>query len=141
MRRTRECVLNLASVDNVEAVNRLARKTGSNPVPESKIRRGYRYERDKFGLAGLTPVPSETVSAPCVLECPVNLEATVEAMHNVAEDDAAQRGRIVIFEVRIRSSRRIHFDGGRSQSGRPGQMAAADHELSAILWTRVASAT
>jgi flavin reductase (DIM6/NTAB) family NADH-FMN oxidoreductase RutF len=50
MLRTKECVLNLASVDNVEAVNRLARTTGSNPVPEVKVRRGYRYVREKFEL-------------------------------------------------------------------------------------------
>ncbi|MFZ2104019.1 MAG: flavin reductase [Roseiarcus sp.] len=34
--RTGECVLNLPSVDNVAAVNLLARTTGSNPVPEGK---------------------------------------------------------------------------------------------------------
>jgi flavin reductase (DIM6/NTAB) family NADH-FMN oxidoreductase RutF len=107
MRRTGECVLNLPSVDNVESVNRLARTTGSNPVPEAKGRRGYRYVPDKFGVSGLTPVPSETVSAPRVLECPVQLEATVEAVHNMADDDATQRGRIVTFEVRIR---RVHLE-------------------------------
>jgi flavin reductase (DIM6/NTAB) family NADH-FMN oxidoreductase RutF len=48
MLRSKECVLNLASVDNVEAVNRLARTTGTNPVPEVKVRRGYRYVHEKF---------------------------------------------------------------------------------------------
>jgi hypothetical protein len=38
--RTGECVLNLPSVDNDAAVNR-----GSNPVPEGKVRRGYRFTR------------------------------------------------------------------------------------------------
>src|SRR5580692_5086151 len=85
--RTRECVLNLPSSDNVAAVNLLARTTGSNPVPEDKVRRGYRFEHDKFGIAGLTPAPSETVSPPRILECPVQLEATIEAIHGVAEDD------------------------------------------------------
>src|SRR3954471_15678928 len=47
MKRTRECVLNLPSLDMVAAVNRLARTTGSDPVPEGKLRRGYRTERDK----------------------------------------------------------------------------------------------
>ena len=89
----------------MRAVNRLARTTGTNPVPETKVRRGYRYEPNKFGVAGLTPVRSETVSAPCVRECPVQLESKVEAMHNVAENDAAQRGRIVIFEVRVQRVR------------------------------------
>ena len=60
--RTGECVLNLPSVDNVAAVNLLARTTGSNPVPEGKVRRGYRFEPDKFGIAGLTATPSETVT-------------------------------------------------------------------------------
>lgn len=107
MMRTGECVLNLPSVDNVDAVNRLARTTGSNPVPEGKLRRGYRFERDKFAISGLTPVASETVSPPRVLECPVQLEARVEATHGVAEDDAAQRGRVVTFEVRIQ---RVHVE-------------------------------
>ena len=47
LRRTRECVLNLPSDAEVAAVNRLARTTGSDPVPEQKLRRGYRFERDK----------------------------------------------------------------------------------------------
>ena len=46
MRRTRECVLNLPSADLVAAVNRLALTTGSDPVPGSKLARGYRFEKD-----------------------------------------------------------------------------------------------
>lgn len=98
---TGECVPNLPSVKEVAAVNRLARTTGSNPVPESKVRRGYRHESDKFGFAGLTPVASETVAAPRVRECPVQLEAIVEATHGMAEDDPVQRGHLVCIEVRI----------------------------------------
>lgn len=105
MLRTGECVLNLPSVDCVGAVNRLARTTGSDPVPPGKIRRGYRHERDKFGLSGLTPEASETVAAPRVRECPVQLEAKLEAVHGVAEDDEAQRGRILALEVRVQ---RVH---------------------------------
>src|ERR1700743_2503186 len=59
--RTGQCVLNLPSVNEVGCVNRLARTTVSNPVPEGKQRKGYRYEADKFGMAGVTPVTSETV--------------------------------------------------------------------------------
>src|SRR5712692_681635 len=55
LRRTGECVLNLPSAGMVAAVDRLACTTGTHPVPEAKLRRGYRYERDKFGIAGLTP--------------------------------------------------------------------------------------
>src|SRR5215472_3527545 len=58
MIRTGQCVLNLPSADNVAAVNRLACLTGSNPVPAGKLARGYTYEKRKFEIAGLTPVPS-----------------------------------------------------------------------------------
>lgn len=107
MIRTRECVLNLPSVEEVVAVDRLALTTGSDPVPERKVRRGYRYEPDKFGFAGLTPAASETVSAPRVRECPVQLEAIVEATHGIAEADSAQRGILACIEVRIL---RVHVE-------------------------------
>src|SRR6202045_439379 len=86
MRRTGECVLNLPSADLVGAVNRLAPTTGTAPVPPGKPARGYRYEKDKFGITAPTPVLREMVAAPRVLECPVQLEAVVEASHGVAED-------------------------------------------------------
>jgi flavin reductase (DIM6/NTAB) family NADH-FMN oxidoreductase RutF len=101
MRRTGECVLNLLSADLVKSVDRLALTTGTNPVPETKLRRGYRFEHDKFALAGLTPIASETIAAPRVVECPVQLEAKVEAVHGLAENDETMRGRIDILEVRI----------------------------------------
>jgi len=105
--RTGECVLNLPSVDLVGAVDRLARTTGSNPVPEVKLRRGYRFVHDKFEIAGLTPVPSEMVTAPRVRECPVQLEAKVAAMHGLAEGDPALSGRTVVIELRIL---RVHLE-------------------------------
>lgn len=101
MIRTGECVLNLPSVDEVTAVNRLALTTGSYPVPESKRLKGYRHESDKFGISGLTPMTSEMVMAPRVRECPVQLEAVVEATHGIAEEDPGQRGILVCIEVRI----------------------------------------
>jgi len=105
--RTRQCVLNVPSTDNVTAVNRLARTTGSNPVPPVKVTRGYRHEGDKFGISGFTPAASETVTPPRALECPVHLEGVVAASHIVAEDDEALRGRVRIFEVRIQ---RVHLE-------------------------------
>ncbi|HEV2594211.1 MAG TPA: flavin reductase family protein [Sphingomicrobium sp.] len=107
MQRTRECVLNLPSVDMVGAVNRLALTTGSNPVPELKVRRGYRHVPNKFAIAGLTAIPSETVAAPRVAECAVQLEARVEAIHGMAEDDVNQKGSRQCFEVRVQ---RVHVD-------------------------------
>lgn len=119
MIRTGECVLNLPSVEEVAAVNRLARTTGSNPVPESKIHKGYRHESDKFGIARLTPMASETVAAPRVRECPVQLEAVVEATHGIAEDDGRQRGHLVCIEVRIQ---RVHIEESILMSGEPNRI-------------------
>lgn len=99
--RTGECVLNMPSDAMVGAVNKLALTTGRNPVPEFKADRGYRYEADKFGISGLTSTSSETVMPPRVLECPIQLEAKVERMNSVAEDDPIQQGNILCFEVRI----------------------------------------
>lgn len=118
LKRTGECVLDLPSVDNVAAVNRLARTTGSNPVPDIKRLRGYRYERDKLAAAALTPVRSETVSAPRVAEVPVQLEGKVEAIHGLAERDPAVRGRVEIVEVRIvrvHAEQSILKDGNRDR--------------------------
>jgi flavin reductase (DIM6/NTAB) family NADH-FMN oxidoreductase RutF len=95
------CVLNLPDDSMADAVDRLALTTGRDPVPEGKVRRGYRYAGDKFGLARLTPVASETVAAPRVAQCPVAMEAVLEATHPLADDDPQQRGGIVVFEVRI----------------------------------------
>jgi len=106
MIRARQCVLNLPSVDNVAAVNRLACLTGSDPVPAAKQARGYTHEKRKFETAGLTAIPSLTVAAPRALECPVQMEAVVAAKHDLMEDDDVARGNIVTFEVRVT---RVHI--------------------------------
>ena len=119
MQRTRECVLNLPSVDAVSAVNRLARTTGTNPVPQRKLSRGYRYEKDKFGVSGFTPVPSETVEPPRALQCPVQLEAVVESVRSVAESDPVLRGKVLVFETRIQ---RVHVEEDILMAGDPNRI-------------------
>lgn len=99
--RTGECVLNLPSVHEVAAVDKLARLTGSNPVPPHKAAMGYRHEADKFGVAGLHPVPSVDVRPPRVAECPVQMEAVLTSRHSLEDDDAQRRGLLVALEVRI----------------------------------------
>jgi len=103
IQREGECVLNLPSVNEVSAVNRLALTTGSDPVPEGKRRKGYHYVPDKFSVAGLTAQPSETVSVPRILECPVQMEAILESVHGIAEHDESQKGKILVIEFRIQS--------------------------------------
>jgi flavin reductase (DIM6/NTAB) family NADH-FMN oxidoreductase RutF len=99
--RTKECVLNLPSVNEVKAVDRLALITGANPVPEIKQRRGYRYEADKFGIAKLTPQPSGKITAPRVSECPVQMEAQLVKINPIGEEDMSQRGKIASIEFKI----------------------------------------
>ncbi len=117
--RTGECVLNLPSADLVDAVNRLAKTTGSNPVPESKQRKGYRFEADKFGACGFTADPGEIVAAPRARECPVQLEAKLEAVHGVADNDPKFKGVISLFEVRIVL---VHVDPALLMDGAPDRV-------------------
>ncbi|KQY97419.1 flavin reductase [Pseudolabrys sp. Root1462] len=114
MIRTGECVINLPSDDMADAVDRIARTTGSNPVPPGKVSRGYRYEKQKFETAGLTAINGEAVAAPRVLECPVQLEARLESVHEMAALDPVWAGRVRAFEmriVRVHADRSILMDG------------------------------
>jgi flavin reductase (DIM6/NTAB) family NADH-FMN oxidoreductase RutF len=84
--RTGECVLNLPSVAQVDSVNRLAYLTGSDPVPAGKARRNYRFEQDKFGASGMTPVASESGAAARAMECPIQFEANPARVNPVVTD-------------------------------------------------------
>jgi flavin reductase (DIM6/NTAB) family NADH-FMN oxidoreductase RutF len=112
--RTGECMLNLPSADLVEMVDRLALTTGSNPVPPHKVEKGYRYERDKFGISGFTALASKTVRAPRAEECPVQLEAKLEHVHPLEEDDEHRRCSLVALEVRITC---VHIDSSIQMDG------------------------
>lgn len=100
--RTRECVINLPSVDLVSHVDRLAMTTGKDPVPERKRSWGYRHEADKFGIAGLTPMRSDIVAAPRVAECPVQMEGVVHDVRAFGKNTSAWA-----FEVHIE---RLHVE-------------------------------
>ncbi|MEU1105723.1 MULTISPECIES: flavin reductase family protein [Streptomyces] len=74
-----ELVINVASPDLWEHVERLAPLTGADPVPEAK-RPVYRHERDKFAAAGLSPAASDLVRPPRVAECALQLEARARSL-------------------------------------------------------------
>lgn len=99
--RTGECVLNLPSVEQVAAVDRLAKTTGSDPVPSHKAAKGYCHHKEKFALAGLTELASELVKPPRAAECPVQLEAVLTAGHPLEANDPQRRGALTALEVRI----------------------------------------
>ncbi len=114
LERTRECVLNLPSSEMVAAVDSLALTTGKNPVPEYKQKMNFEFVADKFSRAGLTEVSSELVRPPRVAECPVQLEATVEKIHDVDSPEsslAAIEVRIVraYFDENILNSEKRHY--------------------------------
>jgi flavin reductase (DIM6/NTAB) family NADH-FMN oxidoreductase RutF len=119
MLRTGECVLNLPSANLVDAVDRLARTTGSNPLPAGKIKRGYRHEKNKFEISGLTPLPGETVAAPRAAECPVQIEAKVAHVHQMAQEDDVWRGNLVAIELRVT---RVHAHPEIIMDGEPNRI-------------------
>ncbi|KAK4943426.1 hypothetical protein LTR10_016917 [Elasticomyces elasticus] len=89
-----------ASDDQIDAVNALARTTGTDPVPAGKAPRGYTFVKDKFGCAGLTPLPSKHVACPGIKECPVIMEAELVVSHNMYRGRAVE-GLVLAIEVRI----------------------------------------
>jgi flavin reductase (DIM6/NTAB) family NADH-FMN oxidoreductase RutF len=87
IQRTGHCTLNLPLDSMQDAVNAIARTTGSDPVPEGKAQRGYTHLKDKFGAARLTPLPSSVVGAPCIKECPVVMEAQLVDTYTMFQGD------------------------------------------------------
>ncbi|WP_313533352.1 flavin reductase family protein [Sphingobacterium athyrii] len=116
---TKEAVLNLPSVNEAKAVNLLARTTGANPVPQSKILKGYRFEKNKFEIAGLTGTPAETINASRINECPVQMEAVVMAIHKLADDEPLQQGKIITFELKIN---RVFLDKSITMDNQPNRV-------------------
>jgi len=109
--REKECVLNLPASDLTPAIDRLTLLTGRNPVPETKAPLGYRFEPDKFGVSGLTPLAPHTVRPPRVQECPIHLEATLVRVHPFEEPSS-----LVAMEVRID---KVHIEDSLLMDGHP----------------------
>ncbi len=102
--RTRECVINLPSQDQVTNVDRLALTTGKNPVPEKKQGWGYRYESDKFAVSGLTPADSVVVAPPRIKECPVQMEGIVHDVRPFGKNVSANAFEIHIVKLHVDES-------------------------------------
>ena len=101
--REKECVLNLPSDDMVPQVNALARTTGAEDVPEIKIKLGYRYDKDKFKTAGLTPVESELVRPDRIKECPVQMEAELAGCYEMMSSPPGEaKGFCLAIEVKVK---------------------------------------
>ncbi|MEJ1237522.1 flavin reductase family protein [Chryseolinea sp. T2] len=117
--RTKECVLNLPSVEEAKFVNRLALTTGSNPVPPGKLLKGYAHVSDKFAHSGLTPAEADLVSAPRVKECPVQMEASFVGMHPIGAENGFQEVRVVAIELKIL---RVHLEQSITMTNNPNRV-------------------
>lgn len=117
--RTGQCVLNLPSANQVDAVDAIARTTGTAVIPAHKVSRGYRFEAKKFQLAGLTEATSEVVDPPRALECPVQMEATLIKSGPLGTGDAHFNGYALALEVRIE---RLHLDESILMNGNPNRI-------------------
>jgi len=102
--RTRECVINLPSQEQVTHVDQLALTTGKNPAPEKKITWGYRYEPDKFGVAKFSPMPSLDVAPPRIAECPVQMEGIVHEWRSFGKNVSANAFEIHIVKLHVEQS-------------------------------------
>jgi flavin reductase (DIM6/NTAB) family NADH-FMN oxidoreductase RutF len=99
--RTRQCVINLPSQELVASVDRLAMTTGKDPVPGKKQQWGYRHEPNKFARAGLTPVKSQVVTPPRVLECPVQMEGLVHDFRPFGKNVSANAFEVHIVKLHV----------------------------------------
>ena len=64
-------------------------------------------------------MPGETVAAPRALVCPVQIEAKVAQVHEMAQEDNVWRGNITAIEVRIT---RVHAHPGIMMEGQANRI-------------------
>lgn len=102
-----ELVVNLLAADQWEYAERLAPLTGRNPVPEGKPP-GCRFEADKFGAAGLSPLESELVEPPRVARSPLHLEARVR---HLRPDESGDHVVVEAEVARVHASRELVVPG------------------------------
>jgi flavin reductase (DIM6/NTAB) family NADH-FMN oxidoreductase RutF len=95
-------------------INALARTTGTFPVPEWKAGSGYRYVKDKWAVAGLTPQESEVVGPQRIRECPVQMEAEIVGTYGLMDDVEEHKGGLLAIEVKIL---RVHIEDGLRLAG------------------------
>lgn len=101
LQRTKHCVLNLPSDTMVAQINALAKTTGRPDLSPFKQAAGYRYVKDKFVVAKLTPMESESVEPARVKECPVQMEAELVAVNQMNQDAEGMGGFFLGLEVKI----------------------------------------
>ncbi|KAF6233205.1 hypothetical protein HO173_008494 [Letharia columbiana] len=66
-----------------------------------KTAAGYRYFKDKFALAQLTPTASEVVEPSRIMECPLQMEAELVAVNEMNRDEEGKEGFLLGLEVEV----------------------------------------
>jgi flavin reductase (DIM6/NTAB) family NADH-FMN oxidoreductase RutF len=96
-----QCVLNLPDESMTAHVNALASTTGTEHPSPGKISRGYRYVKDKWSCANLTPQQSDFVRPARIKECPVQMECELVGSHPLMQNLPDRKGLTVAIEVRV----------------------------------------
>ncbi|KAJ6782803.1 hypothetical protein PWT90_09673 [Aphanocladium album] len=99
--RSGHCTVNLPEDTQIASVNALATTTGSPEPSASKISRGYRYVKDKWAVAGLTPQGSDVVRPPRIRECPVQMECELVDSHGLMQELPAMAGALIVLELKV----------------------------------------
>ena len=99
--RTGQCIVNLPDDTMAAPINALSTTTGTEHVSASKIDRGYRYVKDKWTCAGLTPSASDFVRPHRIRECPVHMECELAGNHELMKDLPDRAGLVVVLELRV----------------------------------------
>ncbi|MNK36666.1 Flavin reductase like domain protein [compost metagenome] len=76
----KECIVNLPSADLHENIEKIAKLTGFNPVPDSK-KAQYSYHADKFLAGNFEPMAAERVTPLAIANCPIQLECILQNHH------------------------------------------------------------
>lgn len=95
----KECIVNLPSADLYENIEKIARLTGLNPIPDSK-KAQYSYHADKFSAGNFTPMDAERVTPQAIANCPIQLECILEN-HNIIEYDINGAPLIASVQVKV----------------------------------------
>lgn len=115
LRRDGECTLNFPSADLWPRVEKIARTTGRDPVPDYKAQTGYVHVADKFALGGFTAQSSDLIAPPRILECPLQIEAKASAFFDASRSremsDFPARVIIEVEAVRVHAHRDIVVPG------------------------------
>ncbi len=105
IRRTGECVINIAGEANALAVQRLMDLSQLDQLPRLPRNDGSLPPRDDFDVAGMTALSSISIAPKRVHECPIHLEAYAMSSYGLKDASEKVSDAQQLFELRVQ---RIH---------------------------------